>query len=59
MSYVRQIEFERIRALTPGERSQAVEHWKQTWTARKALRRMLEHEWEHRVELSERLGSSV
>jgi len=30
-------------------------HWKRIWTARKVLRRMLEHEWEHLVELSERL----
>lgn len=55
MSRVRQIEFERIRALTASERKQVVEHWKQTWTARKALRRMLEHEWEHLIELSQRL----
>jgi len=59
MSRVRKIEIERIRSLTPAERSQVVEHWKQTWTARKALRRMLEHEWEHWVELSERLGKPV
>lgn len=59
MSRVRMIEIERIRSLTPAERSRVVEHWKQTWTARKALRRMLEHEWEHWVELSERLGKPV
>ncbi len=57
MDRVRKVEVERIRSLTPAERSQVVEHWKQTWTARKALRRMLEHEWEHLIELSERLGS--
>ena len=59
MSRVRQIEIERIRSLTPAERSQVVEHWKQTWTARKALRRMLEHEWEHLIELSDRLGQPI
>ncbi len=59
MSRARQMEVERIRALTPAERSQVAEHWKQTWTARKALRRMLEHEWEHRVELFEHLGKPV
>lgn len=55
MSYVRSLEIERIRSLTAEERSQQIVHWKRIWTARKALRRMLEHEWEHLVELSERL----
>jgi hypothetical protein len=45
--------------MTTDERSQVIEHWKQTWTARKALRRMLEHEWEHLIELSERLGAPL
>jgi hypothetical protein len=55
MSYVRALEIERIRSLTEEERSQQLVHWKRIWTARKVLRRMLEHEWEHLVELSERL----
>ena len=55
MSYVRALEIERIRSLTAEERSQQIVHWKRIWTARKVLRRMLEHEWEHLVELSERL----
>jgi uncharacterized damage-inducible protein DinB len=55
MSHVRMLEIARIRSLTADERSQPVEHWKRTWTARKVLRRMLEHEWEHLVEMSERL----
>jgi uncharacterized damage-inducible protein DinB/predicted RNase H-like HicB family nuclease len=59
MGQVRRVEIERMRALTPTERSRSVEHWRQTWTARKALRRMLEHEWEHLVELSERLGEPL
>jgi predicted RNase H-like HicB family nuclease/uncharacterized damage-inducible protein DinB len=54
MGHVRTLEIERIRALTVDERSQSVIHWKRIWTARKVLRRMLEHEWEHLVELSER-----
>ena len=56
MSHVRKVEIERIWSLTPDECTRAVEHWKQTWTSRKVIRRMLEHEWEHLVELSERLG---
>lgn len=59
MNHVRSIEVERLRALTPDERSKSVEHWKQTWTARKLFRRMLEHEWEHLIELSERLGRTL
>jgi uncharacterized damage-inducible protein DinB len=59
MSHVRTVEIERIRSLTEEERSQQVVHWKRTWTARKVLRRMLEHEWEHLVELSERLGKPL
>jgi predicted RNase H-like HicB family nuclease/uncharacterized damage-inducible protein DinB len=56
MNHVRSIEVARLRALTPDERSKSIERWKQTWTARKMFRRMLEHEWEHLIELSERLG---
>lgn len=56
MSQVRKVEISRIRSLREEERARTVEHWKRTWTARKVLRRMLEHEWEHLVELRERLG---
>lgn len=59
MSHIRTLEIERIRSLTAEERSQPIVHWKRIWTARKALRRMLEHEWEHLVELSDRLGKSL
>jgi predicted RNase H-like HicB family nuclease/uncharacterized damage-inducible protein DinB len=59
MNHVRSIEVERLRALTPDERSKSIEHWKQTWTARKMFRRMLEHEWEHLIELSERLDKKL
>jgi uncharacterized damage-inducible protein DinB/predicted RNase H-like HicB family nuclease len=59
MGHVRTLEIERIRALTEEERSRSIIHWKRIWTARKVLRRMLEHEWEHLVELSERLGKPL
>lgn len=59
MGYVRARELERIRALNWQERSEPFIHWKQTRTARKVLRRMLEHEWEHLVELGERLGKPL
>jgi len=56
MGYVREREFERIRSLSWEERSEPFVHWKYTRTARKVMRRMLEHQWEHLVELRERLG---
>lgn len=59
MACVRERELVRLRALTPAERERPVICWGQTWTARKVLRRMLEHEWEHLVELAERLGQPL
>jgi uncharacterized damage-inducible protein DinB/predicted RNase H-like HicB family nuclease len=59
MDLVRRREIERIRSLSEEERSRSSEHWKRRWTARKVLRRMLEHEWEHLIELSERLDKPL
>ena len=59
MNHIRRCEIERILALTEEERSQRVVHWKRIWTARKVHRRMLEHEWEHLVELSQRLDKPL
>ena len=56
MAYVRSIEIERLRSLSREERSEPFIHWKYTRTARKVMRRMLEHQWEHLVEIEERLG---
>lgn len=58
MTRVHRILIERIQALSPEELSHSIVHWKETWTARKTLRRMLEHEWEHLVELKERIRQS-
>jgi uncharacterized damage-inducible protein DinB len=55
MGYVRAREIERIRSLNQHERSEPFIHWKYTRTARKVMRRMLEHQWEHLVELKGRL----
>jgi uncharacterized damage-inducible protein DinB len=55
MAYVRSIEIERLRSLNSAERSEPFVHWKYTRTARKVMRRMLEHQWEHLVEIEERL----
>lgn len=46
----------RIRATTPEERTAVRERPKEIRTLRKAIRRMLEHDWEHLVELSRRPG---
>ncbi len=42
-------------AMTEIERNQQVEHGQRMWTARRGLRRALEHDWEHLQELSRRL----
>ena len=59
MNQVRAIEFARLQSTTAEERSKSIEHWKQTWTLHKVFRRMLEHEWEHLIELSERFGKAI
>jgi len=55
IGYVRSKEYERLRSLNQEERSQPFIHWKYTRTARKVMRRMLEHQWEHLVEIKERM----
>jgi uncharacterized damage-inducible protein DinB/predicted RNase H-like HicB family nuclease len=54
-----QISGARLEALTEAERTQEVPHGQVTWTARRALRRMLEHDWEHFGELTRRLERIV
>jgi predicted RNase H-like HicB family nuclease/uncharacterized damage-inducible protein DinB len=50
---------QRLEAMTPEERERQVPHGQVTWTARRCLRRMLEHNWEHLVEISERLDKPL
>jgi predicted RNase H-like HicB family nuclease/uncharacterized damage-inducible protein DinB len=47
---------ERVRATTPEERAAVRQRPRDVRTLRKALRRMLEHDWEHLAELSRRPG---
>jgi predicted RNase H-like HicB family nuclease/uncharacterized damage-inducible protein DinB len=54
-----QIANARLAALSEAERTQPVPHGQVTWTARRGLRRSLEHIWEHLLEISRRLGSPV
>jgi uncharacterized damage-inducible protein DinB len=49
----------RLRALTPAERAFVREHPSGARTMRKTIRRMLEHEWEHRREIAQRLGKDA
>jgi len=58
MAQVREREIERLRSLTIEKRSEPFNHWKYTRTARKVICRMLEHQWEHLVELQELVGTS-
>jgi len=58
MAYVQSVEYKLLRSLSWEERSEPFVHWKYPSTARKVVRRMLEHRWEHLVELRERLGPS-
>ncbi len=51
-----QISVVRLKALNAAERKQFVKHGQVTWTARRAFRRLLEHDWEHLQELSDRLN---
>ena len=45
-----------METLSDIERTQAVAHGQTIWTARRGVRRMLEHQWEHLQEIRERLG---
>ena len=47
---------QRFRETTPEERSAVIDKGKSIRTVRKALRRTLEHDWEHLAELSRRPG---
>jgi predicted RNase H-like HicB family nuclease len=47
---------ERLSGATSEERTRVIQRPKEIRTLRKALRRMLEHDWEHLVELSRRPG---
>ena len=49
------LELERLRTMPPEERRGVIMRGQSRWTARGALRRMLEHGWEHYVEIATRL----
>lgn len=59
LTHLWQIAGARLEVVTETERRQSVPHGQVTWTAHRALRRMLEHQWEHLLEISERLGEPI
>ena len=56
LTHLWQIVSSRLEVMSEAERGRLVPHGQVTWTARRGLRRMLEHEWEHRLEMSRRLA---
>jgi predicted RNase H-like HicB family nuclease len=52
-----QILLDRFANLSAEERAEGVPHGKMIWTARRALRRLLEHNWEHLLEIRTRLDT--
>lgn len=47
---------DRMKKLTPAERARIRKAGQSTYSAHRVIRRMLEHEWEHRSEIATRLG---
>ena len=47
---------DRLKKLTPAERARIRKAGQSTYSAYRVIRRMLEHEWEHRAEIAARLG---
>lgn len=52
------LEKERLRTMPPEERAGMVMRGKTPWSARFAVRRMLEHAWEHCCEIADRVGAT-
>jgi predicted RNase H-like HicB family nuclease len=50
------LERERLRDMSKQERADVIMRGQTPWSPRSAVRRMLEHGWEHYVEIAERLG---
>jgi uncharacterized damage-inducible protein DinB/predicted RNase H-like HicB family nuclease len=50
---------DRLKRLTPAERRTVRKAGQSTYSAHRVIRRMLEHEWEHRREIAARLGKEA
>jgi predicted RNase H-like HicB family nuclease/uncharacterized damage-inducible protein DinB len=55
LTHLWQLSAARLEAMTEAERTLPVPHGQVTWTARRGLRRMLEHTREHVLEINQRL----
>lgn len=52
------LERERLRTMPAAERAGVILRGRSPWSARFAVRRMLEHAWEHHCEIADRLGAT-
>lgn len=59
LTRVWQISLNRLEAITPAELNQRIQRGGKTWTVRRMLRRMLEHCWEHLLEISRRAEANL
>lgn len=55
LDHLLDLENARLRAMSSAERTEVIMRGQSPWTARSAVRKMLEHAWEHYVEIAERL----
>jgi predicted RNase H-like HicB family nuclease/uncharacterized damage-inducible protein DinB len=55
----RAVAIDRLKTLTPAERARIRKSGQSTYSAYRVIRRMLEHEWEHRREIAARLGEDA
>lgn len=53
------LECERLRTMSKDERATVIMRGQLPWSARAAVRRMVEHAWEHYVEIAERLKTTL
>jgi hypothetical protein len=58
LAHARELLVARIRAMSEDERTGVFRRGKEQRTARRMMRRTLEHEWEHVLELRSRLSAS-
>ena len=52
------VSHDRLAAMDNDERTRTVQHGEKQWTARRGMRRMLEHQWEHLREVERRLSAT-
>lgn len=58
LDQLHELELARLKAMDDEERGAVVQRGQNQWSVRSAVRKMLEHAWEHRLEIAERLGTA-